>query len=232
MSCVDKYKQALNLFYSNIKPKRILYIGKVCGIRWTDNYFSDYIYQDDVMLTSIILKDDHMANEEKQLSCFLKKTKGDNIYCTLSEFCENIRLYQDFDFVLVDTIHSFSLLDLILKIFSKNSQVKYMSFHDAFPVKHYLNENTLLVTKKNHNDIWCGRTPFVLYNYYLNNPTTTYLIDDDFVGYAFVKCNGKNNVVYTSVDNYKDSDLQNIAPIVMKHEPFIKYTFNSFIEDE
>jgi hypothetical protein len=195
--------ESLNTVLDMIKPKKILYIGKVFGEFFLSSELNNLSSYE---LEVYIISEPPLRELEKNIDIeclnfedfkFLFETKDLSIY----------------DFVMVDTVHYIEYLDYILKFIVPKLRMDILIFfHDAYPTGFY---QEFIFDIRNEPISWVGKTYISLYNFYINNPNNTFIIDDSYVGYAFIK-SGILNVDYDTI-NYDISQV-NIESIYTKED--------------
>jgi hypothetical protein len=146
----------------------------------------------------------------------LNNTKGTFIYDNFLNIYNIIRDSNEiYDLIVMDTVHYKEYVDKLLKIIVLKT--KLVVLHDALPY-----DKNLIQPKRKFPSAWCGETYLSIFNFYINNPNNTFIINDDFVGYAFIKCTNDMNLIFDS----KIYTLEHIRTYTKTHEDF----YNNYLE--
>lgn len=207
---LDQFYFTINSILDRIKPKNILYIGKIFGEYFIGNRMNKIV---EYNIKSYIISEPLLINSEQQkIESFKRRYSSHNIeYLSFDDFTQlDFSNFEMYDIIIIDTVHYYNYINYIISQFNKLKPNIPILFHDTNPPK------KLCFELRQVNCSWCGETCLSFFNLLQNNRDKVFNIDDHYVGYGVVKT-GDLNLDYMSND---------IKPL---HENLISITHDDFI---
>jgi hypothetical protein len=212
---LENFYKSINFYLESEKPQKLLYIGKIYGEYFFAQKNIAYFNNTDnkLNITNIIIKEDLLKSYEDNIkNTFFNGIIGTYQYLSFTEAYNIISENKDYyDMIFIDTVHYKEYIDMILKKLC--NMCKFILMHDAVP----LNKN-YICDIRNTPIPWCGTTYIATWNLHLHNPNNVYIVNDNFVGYCFIKTNNSMILNY----NVKNYELDEIINKSMLHEEFYK----------
>jgi len=204
---MDNFYSSLNYIFDKNNPQKILYIGKIFGEYYMNDKRINHFQNSNLDITNYIIKEPTLIKYKNEN--FFEKIIGKYDYLTFEEFFKK-ELDNDYDLIFMDTVQYKEETNKIIKnIVTKG---KLIILHDAFPV---IKEYLFKIRTKPVG--WCGETYISIFNFYINNKNTCYIVNDGHVGYCFIKPNNLNlNLDYDLIDY----DLDFIKQFTIEHSDF------------
>ena len=204
---MNNFYSSLNYIFDKNKPQKILYIGKIFGEYYMNDKKINHFKNLNLDITNYIIKEPILINYDYKN--FFKTIVGKYDYLTFEEFFKK-ELDNDYDLIFIDTVQYKEETNKVIK--NTVTKGKLIILHDAFPV---IKEYVFKIRTK--PVAWCGETYISIFNLYINNKNTCYIVDDNYVGYCFIKPNKSGmNLDYDLVDY----SLDFIKPFTIQHSEF------------
>jgi hypothetical protein len=211
MSNLEPCYKYLNILLNDIKPKKILYIGKIFGEYFLTPEKTPCIVGSEV--TNYIIKEEPLENiEVLEFDNFVKTHSITNIiHLTFQEF-KLIESFEEYDFVFVDTVNYYDILRHILNFSNYKVGVK-LFFHDVCPCKEFF---TYTQKIRYSNEIWIGETFLAFYNFYKKNPDNVKIYRDEiYTGFGIVIFEKNLNKIDSNL-----YDKKNVLEDLVSNEKF------------